>query len=176
MKKEKENKKKENIEIKFNINKNQLLKGIGVVAAVLLVVGLAFFASKNYGNGKTVEFTNITIDEYLELLKTEEKKIVYVARPSCSFCQKETPILKKIASQHDLEVYYLNTENFYDESIHDYTEDGYKLINSSEVYKDGIGTPNTLIIQKGKIVDGVYQYVEAGELKSLFQRNGFING
>lgn len=175
--KTKEKSKKENIEVNFNINKSKLLKGIGVVAVVLVVIGLAFFASKNYGDGaNSFQFTDITIDEYLELLKTEEKKIVYVAKPTCSYCQLETPIIKKLAGQYDLEIYYLNTEKFYDASINDYTEDGYKFIHSSEIYKDGIGTPNTIIIQNGKIVDGVYQYVEASELKELFERNDFING
>ena len=96
-------------------------------------------------------------------------------RPNCSFCVKETPILKRIANEFNLEVYYLDTTKFYDSNIQDYTEDGYKFINSAEVYQQGFGTPNTIIVQNGEIVDGVYQYVEASELKDLFERNGFIN-
>ena len=168
--------KNENIEIKFSINKGNLLKGVGVVVAVLLVLGLSFFVSKSQGtNANTFEYANITIDEYLDLMKSETKKIVYIARPTCSFCVKQSPILKRIASKYELEINYLNTETFYDASIQDYTEDGYKLINSAEEYKEGFGTPNTIIVQDGKIVDGIFQYAEANELKDLFERNGFIN-
>lgn len=168
--------KNENVEIKFSINKGKLLKGIGVVVAVLLVLGLSFFVSKSQGtNANTFEYVNITIDEYLDLMKSETKKIVYIARPTCSFCVKQSPILKRIASKYELEINYLNTENFYDASIQDYTEDGYKLINSAEQYKEGFGTPNTIIVQDGKIIDGIFQYAEANELKDLFERNGFIN-
>lgn len=157
------------------IDKTKLLKGLGVIAVVLAVLGLSFFVSKSYGATGSYEFTNITIDEYLDLMKSEDKKIVYVARPNCSFCVKETPILKRIANEFNLEVYYLDTTKFYDSNIQDYTEDGYKFINSAEVYQQGFGTPNTIIVQNGEIVDGVYQYVEASELKDLFERNGFIN-
>lgn len=176
MKKENKKEKNDKIQINLNIDKSKLFKGIGVIAAVLLVVVLSFFASKSYGAGTSAyEFTDITIDEYLDKLASDEKSIIYIARPSCSFCVKETPILKKIASQYELEVFYLDTTDFFDSEAQDYTEDGYKFINSAEVYNQGYGTPNTIIVQGGEIVDGVYQYVEASELKDLFERNGFIN-
>lgn len=171
MKKEKKKERK-----KINIDKGKLLKGISVVLVVLAILGLSYFASTSYdSNYKSVEFVNITVDEYLEKLSGEEKSIIYVASPSCSYCSMETPILKKIAGKYDLEVFYLNTSNFYDPQIQDYTEDGYKFINSAEVYEQGYGTPNTIIVQNGEIVDGVYQYVEAGELQDLFERNGYVN-
>ena len=172
MKKEENNNK---ININLNIDKTKLLKGVGLVAVVLAIIGLSFFVSKSYGATGAYEFTDITIDEYLELMKSETKKIVYVARPNCSFCVRETPILKKIANENGLEVYYLDTTNFYDSNIQDYTEDGYKFLNSAEIYKEGFGTPNTIVVQNGEVVDGVYQYVEASELEDLFERNGFIN-
>lgn len=170
----KKEKKKEFLQI--NIDKGKLIKGIGVVLVVLAVLVLSYFASTSYGtNSKSVEFINISIDEYLEKLNGEEKSIIYVARPSCSYCTIETPILKKIASKYDLEVFYLDTSSFYDANIQDYTEDGYKFINSAEVYEQGYGTPNTIIVQNGEIIDGVYQYVEAKELENLFERNGYVN-
>ena len=108
-------------------------------------------------------------------MKYDEKSIIYVARPTCSYCVKETPIIKRLGAEYNLKIYYLNTQNFYSSTTQNYTEDGYKFINSAEQYKDGFGTPNTIIVQNGKIVDGIYQYVEANELKDLFVRNGFIN-
>jgi len=164
-------------EIQITINKKNLMKGLGIVVLVLGVLGLSFLASNSYGGGsnKTFEFTNITVDEYLSLMDADEKSIIYVARPDCSFCQKQKPILTKIASKYDLEVYYLNTSGFVDYEAQKYTEDGEKFINSAEVYKTGFGTPNTIIVQNGEIIDGVYEYVEASELEDLFERNGFIN-
>ena len=162
--------------IKFKFNKKNLLKGIGVIVIVFAILSLSFVASKSYGLGKeSFKFTDITIDEYLELMNSEDKKVVYIARPTCSYCQMESPIVKKIGSKYNLEIYYLNTQGFYDDETDSYTEDGIKFINSHEKYKDGWGTPNTIIVQNGTIVDGIYQYVEEKELLSFLKTNGIIN-
>lgn len=170
-------KKEKKDEIQITINKKNLMKGLGIIVLVLGVLGLSFLASNSYdgGSNKSFEFTNITVDEYLDLMKGEEKSIIYVARPDCGYCQMQKPILTKIASKNELKVYYLNTSGFFDSEAKKYTEDGEKFINSAEVYKTGFGTPNTIIVQNGEIVDGIYQYVEASELEDLFERNGFIN-
>lgn len=158
-------------------NKENIIKSICVVVVILAVGVFAYFTSDSYTNDiQTAEFISITIDEYLELMKSEEKQIVYIARPTCSFCLKQSPILKSITGKYDLTVYYLDTTDFWDSELQDYTEDGYKFINSAEVYKEGYGTPNTIIVQNGEVVDGVFQYVESGELVNLFKNNGFING
>ena len=174
-KNEKKNKNADEITITFN--KKKILKGAGVVLVVLLVVGLAFWASKNIKSGSNVEFKSMTISEYLDKLQDSEKSIVFVARPTCSWCQKEKPIIQKLMNKYNLTIYYLNTENFWDSSIQDYSESGYKFINSSEPYKteQSFGTPNTIIIQGGKVIDGVYGYVEEKDLKDLFVKNGFID-
>lgn len=163
-------------EIQITISKKNLMKGLGVIVLVLGVLGLSYFASTSHAADNSVfKYTDITVDEYLSLMDADEKSIIYVARPDCSFCQKQKPILTKIASKYDLKVYYLNTSGFVDYEAQKYTEDGEKFINSAEVYKTGFGTPNTIIVQNGEIIDGVYQYVEASELEDLFERNGFIN-
>ena len=177
MKKEEKNK-KENIEITLKFNKKNLLKGTGIFFVVLAVLGLAFAVSNTVdGKSNTFEFINITIDEYLTKLGESEKSIVYVARPTCSWCQKETPIIKSLGSKYGLKIYYLNTEEFYDSEINDYSESGYKFINAAEPYKSDqkFGTPNTIIIQNGEIVDGEYGYVAKDELEDFFERNGFID-
>ena len=174
-KEEKKNiKKNENIEFTLKFNKEKLLKGIGVVALVLVVLGLAFAVSNN-SSSSIFEFVQIDVDKYLDLMKEEEKSIIYVARPGCSWCQKETPVIRSIGSEYNLKIYYLNTDGFWNSELEDYTEDGKKFVNSSEKYKEGFGTPNTIIVQNGKIVDGEFGYAEKSALKSLFIRNGFID-
>ena len=163
VKNEKNKKDKDTTKIKENI-----FKGLGIFIMVVAVLGLAFWTSKTYGSGiGAYEFNYIDIDEYLEFLDSKDKHIVYVARPSCSYCQVETPIVKRIAGKYKLDIYYLNTEEFYDSELKDYTEDGYKLINSTDTFSEGISTPNTLIVQNGKVIDGEYGYVEEDSLIDL---------
>ena len=176
--KSKKEKKESNDVIQITINKKKVLMCLGIIGAIALIVGLSFFASKNYKSDTVAfEFVDITIDEYLELMKSEEKKIIYIARPNCSYCQLENPIIRRLGSKYDLEIYYLDTSDFWDDELNDYNEDGYKLINSNQTYIDneGFGTPNTVIVQNGSVVDAVYQYVEESELKELCESNGFIN-
>lgn len=168
--------KKEDVEVTIKFNKQKLLQGAGITLIVLAVLGLAFFVSTNSNKGsKVFEFVNITIDEYLEKMSSNEKSIIYVARPGCSWCQKEAPIIKSVGSEYDLKINYLNTDPFWDSSANTYTDAGKKFMNSSEKYKDGWGTPNTIIVGEGKIIDGEFGYVEKDKLTDLFKRNGFIN-
>lgn len=164
-----ESKNDENIVLKFN--KKNLIKGVGLVVIVFAVLGLAFLVSnKTNAETKTFEFTEITIDEYLEKMNASEKSIIYIARPGCTWCQKQSPITKRLGSSYDLTIYYLNTDNVTsDEAAYE------KFRNSAEQYSGDWGTPNTIIVQGGKIVDGIFGYAEADNLKDLFVRNGFIN-
>ncbi len=168
--------KKKNDNIQINISKKNLI--IGIVSVILVggLIFLASYASNGYGSGKnTYKFTDITVDEYLELMKNEEKQIVYLAKQGCGWCEKENPIIKKLGTEYNLKIYRLDATNFFDNATNQYTEDGKKFINSNEIYSEGYGTPNTLIVQNGDIVDGVYQYVDEDGLLELFKNNGFIN-
>ncbi len=155
--------------------KEKVIKGVVIAAIVISVLGLAFWVSTSYGSPVTYEFNEIDIDKYIEYLASDEKRIVYVSRPTCPHCVRETPILKSVAAKNNLTIYYLNTVDFYDETIQDYTEDGYKLMNSTAEFSEGIATPNILIIQSGKVVDRIEGEAPASDLTDLFTRNGFIN-
>lgn len=155
--------------------KDKIFKGIGVVVVVLAILGMAFWVSSSYGSGP-YEFEEIKIDEYLKYLKDSKSRIIYLARPGCSWCQKEDPIIRSVGSKNKLKIYYLDATPFLS-GIEDapYTEDGLKLINSDEDwFKGEFGTPNTLIVKNGKIIDGVNGYVEKKQLEDLFERNGFM--
>ncbi len=184
--KETKAKEKRNNDKKEKISRDKIFKGILVVLVVGLVLGFASWSSNSYGkNTGPYEFTYIDVDKYLEYMNDSEARIIYVAKPDCSFCQMETPIITRLASKYNLTLHYLDTTNFIE---HDedgnivygsdgyavYSEAGKKFMASSEEYKDGWGTPNTIIVKDGKIVDGIYQYVEESELKTLFKNNGFI--
>ncbi len=165
--------------------KEKIFKGIGVALVVALVLGFAYWVSLSYGENIEYEFTYIDVDQYIEYMNGDEAKIIYVARPLCSFCQQEEPIIKRVAAKNNLTLYYLDTTDFVehnedgttktDESGNViYTENGKKFMASADVYKEGWGTPNTIIVKGGKIVDGIYQYVPEADLIELFKDNGFI--
>lgn len=162
-----------------NRKKENLIKGIMIFICVGLVIGLSIYASSRYnGSNTSFDFTEINVDKYLDLMAGDEISIIYVARPTCSYCQLQKPLLQNVAKKYNLTVYYLDTTDFpvYDDqgNFVGYNEDGQKFIDSDEVYAEGYGTPNTILVKGGSIVDGVYGYVESNELIKLFDNNGLI--
>ena len=113
-------------------------------------------------------FTNISIDEYLDYYNGSDPTIVLLARPTCHYCEIAEPILQKIAYQNDLDIKYLNTDDFDDEAQT-------KFVQSNDRYKEGYGTPNLLIVANSSIIDIVDGLTDTDEYLGFFRDNGFIN-
>lgn len=111
-------------------------------------------------------FNKLTIDKYLELIKSSEKSIILVARPTCGYCEQFSPILKKAADDMKLTINYVNTDEF--------TSEDWETFGNSLEYlaKEDWGTPLTLIVQNGKLVAANNGYVELDGIKSFFKENG----
>lgn len=161
----------------------KILSVVGVALLIVAVIGLAFGVSNTkddkektnntYQNeGSALEkagFNEVTLDEYLELIKSPEKNIVLIARPSCGFCEQFTPILKQAAEDMGLIVNYINTEKL--------SNDDWTVFNNSLDYlkNNEWGTPLTLIVQNGDTVAENSGYVELDTIKDFFKSNGLGN-
>lgn len=115
------------------------------------------------------ELNNIGIDDYLSLLEGEEASIIYLARPTCSHCQVQKPIMENLAFKYEnLKINYLNTDELDSEALS-------KLQSSDDFFKEGWGTPTTLIVKGGKIVDSIAGEASGASLVELFKKYGIIN-
>ena len=115
---------------------------------------------------ETAGFKKLSISEYLELIKSNEKNIILVARPTCGYCEKFSPILKKAADDMNISINYVNTDEF--------TDVDWTTFSSSLEYlsTEEWGTPLTLIVQNGKLVAANNGYVELEQIKSFFKEHG----
>ena len=52
-------------------------------------------------------FKKLSMSEYLELIKSNNKSIILVARPTCGYCEKFSPILKEAADAMKLTINYV---------------------------------------------------------------------
>ena len=160
-------------------SKELVLKVVKIIA--IIVVVLAFIAltigvtyvkksEENKVENVTLEtagFKKLTVSEFVELTKKDEKSIVLVARPTCSYCELFTPTLKQAMDDMKLVVNYVNTDSFSE-------EDWSTFSNSLEYLKTTEwGTPLVIIVQNGKVVADNQGYVELDEIKSFFKENGF---
>lgn len=56
-------------------------------------------------------FEPITPEKAQEKIDAGEKEIIFIGKPSCPYCQKFAPKLKKVVDKHDLTVHYIFSED-----------------------------------------------------------------
>lgn len=113
------------------------------------------------------EFTEINVDEYINKYNKEERSIVLIARPGCQYCQIAEPILHNIAYKYDLNINYLNTDNFQG-------EDSKKFIESNNSFSNGFGTPMLLIVSNSRIDDMIDGVTDTRHYIEFLKENRFI--
>ena len=164
---------------KENIEK---IKSATIVVLVLIIVfGASYFMSElqecdNGGSTTTTSSTNkgdlieIGIDEYLDLKEGSEASIIYVARPTCHYCQEMEPIVKNIVYEHGVTVNYLNTDELDDEGQAEF-------IKSDDYFeeKGGYGTPMLIIVKDDEFVDVLEGLTDKDTVVKFFKDNGLIN-
>lgn len=110
--------------------------------------------------------SEIGVSEYLEIYRGEENKIVFIGRPTCSFCTTATPILEHIAYLNQLDIQYLNTDNFTG-------DDQTNFVQSNEFFQS-FGTPVLLIVSNEKIVASLAGLNTIENFTLFLQDHGFI--
>lgn len=173
----------------MKLSTEKIQNTIIICLVTLIVFGGAFFVSalsdkdnsyafnENKGNTNTEKevydeadmkaHTDIKINEYLNLKKEDKLNIIYVARPTCGYCEIQDPILRHVAFLHDLKVNYLNTDNFSN-------KDNSKFMQSDKKFENGYGTPMILITKNDKIIDSTPGLTEKDPLIKFFKDNGII--
>ena len=113
------------------------------------------------------ELPEISVTQYMEYYTGSEDKLVLVARPTCHYCQIAEPIIRKIAYDYNLEINYLNTDNFSD-------EDAQTFMSSNENFSEGFGTPILLSVSNSQIKDKVDGLTDTAHYIDFFKRNNYI--
>ena len=113
------------------------------------------------------DLNDIDIDEYLDLKEGDKASIIYIARPTCHYCQQMEPIIRNIVYEYDVKVNYLNTDELDDEGQS-------KLIKSDDYFSEGYGTPLLLVVKDDKIVDIQEGLSDKDTTVKFLKDNGFI--
>lgn len=164
------------------------LIGIGVVLVILIIVSCVIKVDKKekeLSNDANVvlenaqaesaavvddeksEFNQIDINQYLEMYNGSEKQLILIARPTCGYCQIAEPIIQNLMYEHNIEINYLNTDNFSE-------EDDATLVKSDELFSSGYGTPTLIVVGNGGIISNVDGLTDTAHYEKFFKENGFI--
>ena len=169
-------------------------KKIGIITGIVIcvvVIALSFFVKPKTSNSENLatdmnvilanaekesanvkdeekkDFITINVDQYLEYLDAPEKRIILVARPTCHYCQIAEPIIQKAAKDYNMDIYYLNTDEF--------TEDDQQaFVNSNEKFNSGFGTPFLMVVKDGGIIDSIDGLTDYAHYVHLFKKNNLI--
>lgn len=134
-----------------------------------VIISNAQTQSKSISEDERREYKKIKVVDYLEYYAGSEAKIVLLGYPECPFCQIVEPILQNLSYEYDIEINYLNTNDF--------TEEDEKLLLESDEYfqeNEGFGTPLLLIVKDNKIIDKVDGPTDRGHYKKFLDEAGFI--
>lgn len=111
----------------------------------------------------------IDYDDYEKLLKSKENEILVIGQTTCSYCIKAKPILNKIAVEKSVDIHYLDLTKLDSEDLE-------KVQNSLDYFSTNEwGTPLTLIIRKGKVVDSANGLLDYDGYVELFENNDLID-
>lgn len=184
----------------ITINKDKLKNGIIIVLILVIVFGASFMATGVGGDStkdtkvdttmndtttidtsskaqeesasikeeEQKELESINVERYLELKEESNPSIIYIARPTCHYCEIQGPIIKNIAYENDLTIYYLNTDEMG-------AEDSSKLIKSDDTFKDGFGTPCTIVVGDDKILGKSEGLTDKETMIEFFKSNKMIS-
>lgn len=133
-----------------------------LLAVVLLVV--AFVVTGNKAPKVNIElpvalegeagFNEITYSEYEEKMNEEKPFLVIIIKDGCGYCEAYTPIVKEVAEEYSLPIYYINLTNI--------TEEEYTALSKSNSYlkSQQWGTPTTLLMSGNTVVGSISGYVD----------------
>lgn len=123
--------------------------------------------SASVAENEKKEFEQINVSRYLELYSANENTLVLLARPTCHYCQIAEPIIQNIAYKNNIDIKYLNTDNFEGDDI-------VNLRDSNEMFKEGFGTPLLLIVGNNEIKDKVDGLTDKAHYEEFFKVYGFM--
>lgn len=166
------------IEVKNEHAQDLVKKALKVTGIALLVaavigasVGISYVKGDNNSENKkvtlqTAGFNEVSIEEYLTLIKEEEKNVILIARPTCGFCEQFTPVLKEATDDLKITVNYVDTDKFSNEDWNTFNS-SFEYLKTTEW-----GTPLILVTENGKLVAENQGYTELDTIKEFFKDNG----
>lgn len=141
--------------MKKKFNKEKVQSIIIIILSLIIVFGLAFVVPELKNCGTCVEkkeITEISMADYRKLLASDEISLIYLASPSCGYCQQQKPVMEDLVNKYDVKVNYINTSTL---TSNDVTEiySVYGSVQLSIYGQEGLRTPTMLLVQNGTLVD-----------------------
>ena len=108
------------------------------------------------------------VDEFNTLFQSSTNEVVYLGRPTCSYCQMLEPIMQNLKEQYNINYTYINTDQLSESQLN-------RILAKLDIEPANFGTPYVGIVSNSKVVDAQPGYDHEGNMFQFFQKNGFIS-
>ncbi len=105
----------------------------------------------------------ISVDDYLELYKSDEVSLVLISKESCGYCQIAVPIIENIIYTDGVKINHVDVGDMSD-------DDTAKLIGSDDYFSEGYGTPLILVVGENSIKDKIEGLTTKEGYKEFFKK------
>lgn len=147
-------------------------KMIIIISAIIItfIIGGIILQSINAGNSNTdtAGSNSDASGNWKSALSSTEKQIIYLGRPTCSWCNKIRPIYNYLVEKYDIKSTYINMDDISQ-------SDQATIFDKLEIDTDSFGTPYIVVIEDGKKVTEQVGYIPEEQLFDFFKTNGLIN-
>lgn len=114
----------------------------------------------------TSMFTEIKLDDFLDMYEENDEFFVYTGRSTCGYCVAFLPYLQQSVSEYDYTLYYLDVDKL---SNDDLTE----IAELDDKFKTTIGgTPMVYVMGNEDVVDINQGYTDYDTYASFLEDNG----
>lgn len=135
-----------------------------IIVSVLSIVLLALISLLIIEKLPSKEATR-TVANFDKYFNSKETKVIYYASSKCGYCSLETPILKTIAQDYDVDYLYIDTVKL----SNDQRKAVLKKLNIEG------STPTTVVVKNGKIINTQVGYLEGTEYVEFFKNSGVLD-
>lgn len=155
---------------------NEILRFIIVGIVLVLLIAGSFIVTvtkktDKYRYQTHTGINEISESEYMEIIKEDGISIIYVARPTCSYCQMFEPVLTEVLKEYKIGVEYI------DISAISTQDEWNEFYNSNEFLSSGEwGTPTLMIYKNKELYKVNAGYVDKDTLVNFLVENELIKG
>ena len=134
---------------------SMILLSISVLILLVIIGGVVY----------TLFFTKSFLSKFNDKFNSENITLIYYKQTNCGYCQKQTPILEKLADDYGFEYFEINATNIS-------KSDDDKVIKTLEM--DG-STPTFTIVKSGRIISKNVGYMDRSDLFKFLKEAGIVD-
>jgi len=113
---------------------------------------------------KEYEESKITFEDIKKIINTKERVLLFIGKPTCSFCTLLDDVFTEIKKDKDFSYVYVNTIFIDDAELS-------KLLKFGKVDETKFGTPTLIVTENGKAITSHIGYMEKEEATEFLETN-----